>query len=132
MSQESHKRARDSDTAAQMAEILEYASTCILPTTFIDLPLVAKREYNHDSTIYTRPPQDSHRACDSRQGQRPDSSSGHPPFQGCDHQVEARQGPQGTPGAQEPGQVKGQVRLRTNTNQVTMDTARAAFGLGQV
>ena len=56
MSQESHKRARDSaspDTAAQMAEILEYASTCILPTTFIDLPLVAKREYNHDSTIYT-------------------------------------------------------------------------------
>jgi len=36
-----------------MAEILEYASTCILPTTFIDLPLVAKREYNHDSTIYT-------------------------------------------------------------------------------
>jgi hypothetical protein len=34
-------------------EVLEYASTCILPTTFIDLPLVAKREYNHDSTIYT-------------------------------------------------------------------------------
>jgi len=36
-----------------MAEALEYASTCTLPTTFIDLPLVAKREHNHDSTIYT-------------------------------------------------------------------------------
>ena len=34
-------------------EAPEYASTCILPTTFIDLPLIAKREYNHDSTIYT-------------------------------------------------------------------------------
>ena len=52
----SQKRAREEptpDNAAKMAEILEYASTCILPTTFIDLPLVAKREYNHDSTIYT-------------------------------------------------------------------------------
>ena len=49
------ERAADGDTAeAQMAdEVLEYASTCIIPTTFIDLPLIAKREYNHDSTIYT-------------------------------------------------------------------------------
>ena len=51
------KRERgDGDTAEapQMAdEVLEYASTCIIPTTFIDLPLIAKREYNHDSTIYT-------------------------------------------------------------------------------
>ena len=49
------RAADDGDTAeAQMAdEVLEYASTCIIPTTFIDLPLIAKREYNHDSTIYT-------------------------------------------------------------------------------
>ena len=52
MSQKPSKRARD-NAPAKMAEVLEYASTCILPTTFIDLPLVAKREHNHDSTIYT-------------------------------------------------------------------------------
>ena len=34
-------------------EPLEYASTCFLPTTFVDVPLIEKREYNHDSTIYT-------------------------------------------------------------------------------
>ena len=31
---------------------LEYASSCFLPTTFVELPLIAKTEYNHDSTIY--------------------------------------------------------------------------------
>jgi cytochrome-b5 reductase len=35
------------------SEPLEYASTCFLPTTFVDVPLIEKREYNHDSTIYT-------------------------------------------------------------------------------
>ena len=30
---------------------LEYASSCYLPTTWLDLPLVAKREHNHDSTL---------------------------------------------------------------------------------
>ena len=53
MSHQKRTREGTPDNAAKMAEILEYASTCILPTTFIDLPLVAKREYNHDSTIYT-------------------------------------------------------------------------------
>ena len=32
---------------------LEYASSCYLPTTWLDLPLVAKREHNHDSTLYS-------------------------------------------------------------------------------
>ena len=32
---------------------LEYASTCFLPTTWLEVPLVARREYNHDSTIYS-------------------------------------------------------------------------------
>ena len=31
---------------------LEYASTCFLPTTWMELPLVEKREVNHDSTVY--------------------------------------------------------------------------------
>ena len=31
---------------------LDYASSCYLPTSWIDLPLVAKREHSHDSTIY--------------------------------------------------------------------------------
>jgi len=34
-----------------MAE-LEYASTCYLPTTWLELPLLEKREVNHDSTVY--------------------------------------------------------------------------------
>ena len=32
---------------------LEYASTCFLPTTWMELPLVEKREVNHDSTLYS-------------------------------------------------------------------------------
>jgi len=32
---------------------LEYASSCFLPTTFVELPLIGRREYNRDSTIYT-------------------------------------------------------------------------------
>jgi len=32
---------------------LEYASSCYLPTSWLDLPLVAKREHNHDSTLYS-------------------------------------------------------------------------------
>lgn len=31
---------------------LEYASSCFLPTDWISLELAAKREYNHDSTVY--------------------------------------------------------------------------------
>ena len=33
-----------------MAE-LEYASTCYLPTTWLELPLLEKREVNHDSAV---------------------------------------------------------------------------------
>ena len=36
-----------------MAEPLEYASSCVIPTSWLALPLLAKREYNHNSTIYT-------------------------------------------------------------------------------
>lgn len=32
---------------------LEHCSTCYLPTTWVALPLLAKREYNLDSTVYT-------------------------------------------------------------------------------
>jgi len=35
------------------AAALEYASSCYLPTSWLELPLVAKREYNHDSTVYS-------------------------------------------------------------------------------
>ena len=34
------------------APSLEYASSCFIPTTWLPLPLIEKREYNHDSTIY--------------------------------------------------------------------------------
>jgi len=34
-----------------MAE-LEYASSCFLPTTWVELPLLEKTEVNHDSTVY--------------------------------------------------------------------------------
>ena len=30
----------------------EYASTCYLPTSWCELPLIEKREVNHDSTVY--------------------------------------------------------------------------------
>ncbi len=30
----------------------EYASSCTLPTTFVDLPLVSRAEHSHNSTIY--------------------------------------------------------------------------------
>lgn len=30
---------------------LEHCSTCYLPTTWVALPLLAKREYNLDSTV---------------------------------------------------------------------------------
>jgi len=32
---------------------LEYASTCYIPTDWMALPLVERREYNHDSTVYS-------------------------------------------------------------------------------
>ena len=32
---------------------LEYASSCYLPTSWLELPLVAKRDHNHDSTLYS-------------------------------------------------------------------------------
>jgi len=32
---------------------LEYASSCYLPTSWLDLPLVAKQEHSHDSTLYS-------------------------------------------------------------------------------
>ena len=32
---------------------LEFASGCFFPTTWKEVPLVAKAEYNHDSTVYT-------------------------------------------------------------------------------
>jgi len=35
-----------------MASDLEYASSCYLPTSWMELPLVEKKEYNYDSTIY--------------------------------------------------------------------------------
>ena len=31
---------------------LERCSSCYIPTSFIALPIVERREYNHDSTIY--------------------------------------------------------------------------------
>jgi len=31
----------------------EYASTCYFPTSWLAVPLAEKREYNHDSTVYT-------------------------------------------------------------------------------
>jgi len=34
-------------------EPLEYASSCFLPTSWLELALVGKREHNHDSTVYT-------------------------------------------------------------------------------
>ena len=30
---------------------LEYASSCYIPTSWLPLPLVAKEEYNYDSTM---------------------------------------------------------------------------------
>jgi len=36
-----------------MADELEYASSCFLPTTWLGLPLVGKTEYNYDSTLYS-------------------------------------------------------------------------------
>lgn len=35
------------------AAALEHASSCYLPTSWMELPLVAKREHNHDSTVYS-------------------------------------------------------------------------------
>ena len=32
---------------------LEYASTCFIPTTWLALPLIERKEYNHDSTVYS-------------------------------------------------------------------------------
>lgn len=32
---------------------LEYASGCFFPTTWKEVPLIGKQEYNHDSTIYS-------------------------------------------------------------------------------
>ena len=39
--------------AACSIDALEYASSCYLPTSWLELPLVARREHNHDSTIYS-------------------------------------------------------------------------------
>ena len=36
-----------------MAET-EHASSCYLPTSWMPLPLVEKKEYNYDSTLYVR------------------------------------------------------------------------------
>jgi cytochrome-b5 reductase len=35
-----------------VAEEKEYASSCYLPTDWTELPLLEKKEYNHDSTLY--------------------------------------------------------------------------------
>jgi hypothetical protein len=32
---------------------LEYASSCVIPTTWIDLPLLAITPYNHDTSIFS-------------------------------------------------------------------------------
>eukprot|EP01052_Picozoa_sp_SAG31_P010778 SAG31_NODE_599_length_13649_cov_9.930775_7_plen_184_part_00 len=32
---------------------LEHCSTCFIPTTWYELPLLEKQEHNHDSTLYT-------------------------------------------------------------------------------
>ena len=32
---------------------LEYASTCIIPTTFTDFKLIGKKDYNYDSQVYS-------------------------------------------------------------------------------
>ena len=37
---------------AAMAE-LEHCSSCYFPTSWLAVPLIGRREYNHDSTIYT-------------------------------------------------------------------------------
>jgi cytochrome-b5 reductase len=34
------------------AEPLEYASSCFLPTSWTSLPLISRKEYNYDSTLY--------------------------------------------------------------------------------
>ena len=44
----SKKKGRASEDAAD----LEYASTCVIPTTPKGFALLEKRDYNHDSTIY--------------------------------------------------------------------------------
>ena len=31
---------------------LEYASSCYIPTTWLELPLVSRKEVSHDATIY--------------------------------------------------------------------------------
>lgn len=35
------------------SEALEYASSCFLPTSWMALPLVNRKEYNYDTTVYT-------------------------------------------------------------------------------
>ena len=38
---------------ADMSEPLEHCSSCYLPTSWLALPLLAKKEYNYDSTLYS-------------------------------------------------------------------------------
>ena len=43
---------RHAGTSTDGLAALEYASTCVIPTTPHGFPLVAKEEINHDSTLY--------------------------------------------------------------------------------
>ena len=37
----------------QRTPALEYASLCYLPTSWLEVPLVSRKEVSHDSTVYT-------------------------------------------------------------------------------
>ena len=37
----------------KLPENAEYCSSCILPTDWAEVPLVSKKKYNHDSTVFT-------------------------------------------------------------------------------
>ena len=39
--------------AAAAADGLERCSSCYIPTSWLELPLLSRREYNHDSTVFT-------------------------------------------------------------------------------
>ena len=44
--------ARGANSVSMAAEPLEYASSCFLPTSWTSLPLISRKEYNYDSTLY--------------------------------------------------------------------------------
>merc|ERR1712078_15576 len=41
------------DHAIDLPEGAEYCSTCVIPTDWAEVPLVGRRKYNHDSTVFS-------------------------------------------------------------------------------